>query len=920
MRSRRYCYGLGPKPSRIFLCGEKPGETEIFNGRPFSGKSGEEQNLYLRAHSLSTRNWYITNVVKHYIGDRSPTPEEILAWEPTLLTELDETLPELIIAVGAVASRYFLGDSSLDMIHGMPHRIGAFDSSIRRKLNPIWTERGLAPPIVVPIFHPALGFRDPDARSLIAWDYGRVADAVVKTLRGEDVEIRRDEFRGREHYTEVDGDGFVNAIRETFDWEANEIAIDTEGWVYDPFSLQASWREGEGYFVRVEASRFTRVTSLLQLMADKRRTRFILHNAPHDIPVLDVMGVNLTRARIWDTMYAAYLTRIESYQDDPKGKQRSKQGLKPLAYRHCGMEMRDHDSLTAEIGYQRRLDYLNRVLARDDWPHPGRIIEQQHDGRFTVYRPNTVNQIVNKILGDVHAGKLNNKGEPTDIEDRWRKIHVKVRKPVEDTLGPLPYGSVRGVYHSSDQGRMEAVRYGCQDSDATLRLKQHLRKELRSRNLLKLFSRGMAVLPAYLDMAKTGLFASRSYFEALRDEMWDDMMWIGERISREFMGGEPFNPKSPDQTRVLMERRGVVAAKLTKKTGKASTDKKSILHLRYTDDAMGLLQDWREREHNKDAFCEPVLRRVDEEIRKHRGRGLSENEDLFRITCQILNTRTATRRLATRNLNFLAIPVRTELGNRIRQGFIAPRGYRYVSADLSQIEFRILADECGDPTLIALFNRGDVDVHGQTAAWVFGVDYDVTMTKEGKKKYRAPAKTVNYGLVYLQTGFGMADTLRKEGIIWTPNKCEGLIRKVHDLYPGIPRYIEKVRRETLETEMACSRLGMPRYLPGIKSRDRAVAQEALRHAMSQRIQGTASDAAQESMIWLIPRIWELREEGYDVNWCLWIHDEIMMLAEERVAERVLALLIEGLARRHGMRFKIPIEAEGKIGKTWGELK
>lgn len=907
-RSPRTCPGAGPLPSPIFLCGEKPGETEIRNKRPFSGRSGEEQDAYLRRYNLSTRRWYLTNIVKHFIRDRQPDYQEILDARPEIDRELAACLPSLIIAVGAVASRFFLGESTaLETVHGIPHKLGAFDKSIRRRLSDIFTARGYPFPTVLPIYHVASAFHDKkgEMRPILAWDYSRVAECVTLTLRDKPIPIRHDRYAGKEKYSEITGREFEHLIRTSFDFDANEIAIDTEGWYDSPFSIQFSWREGEGYFVRYEAKDFHIVRELLTYLALRKHTRIILHNALHDIPVLLAMGIDLRRANIWDTMYAAYLTRLDSYEDDPKGRRRSKQGLKPLAYRHCAMEMRDHDDLTREIGKEKRFAYLQRILDYPtEWPHPGRIIEQQHNGQWTIYKPNTIIQYVNGILRDIAADKRNKHGEPVDIEERWKKIHARVRGPVEEVLGSLPHGGVRDVY---ERDKEAAIRYGCADSDGTLRLKSRLHSELKSRNLLHLHDQGMRVLPAFIEMQSTGLFASRSYFEQFSSQLWDEMMAMGEEISTRFMDGVPFNPKSPDQTRILLESRGLKSEKETA-TGLPSTGKKAIEHLRHTDPAMSLLQEWREREHIRDAFCAPVLRRIPEDTR----------EDVSRITCQVLNTRTATRRLAERNPNFLAIPVRSELGNRVRAGYSAPPGFVYLSADMSQIEFRILAHFCADPTLLDLFNSG-ADIHSQTAYWIFD-DIPITLEQAKEKKYRAPAKTINYGFVYLQSPIGMAETLRKEGIIWDTRKCDKYQRKVRDLYPGIDRYVESTRRETYKLEMASSAMGMPRYLPGIRSKDRGVAAESLRFALSQKIQGTASDMVIEAMIWLIPRIWELQDEGYGVWWVNWIHDEIMMMAEEEIAERVLELLIEALSKHHGMRMRVPILAEGKIGKNWGELK
>src|SRR5689334_2594334 len=119
---RKWCPGYGSQPNDVMFVGEKPGVEEMRVGRPFVGRSGEEQDEYLRKYHLSIRRFYITNVVKHFVGDRHPTPDEIEKWAPMLQTEIENCAPKLIVAVGAVAARYFLGDDiSLDITHGILH-------------------------------------------------------------------------------------------------------------------------------------------------------------------------------------------------------------------------------------------------------------------------------------------------------------------------------------------------------------------------------------------------------------------------------------------------------------------------------------------------------------------------------------------------------------------------------------------------------------------------------------------------------------------------------------------------------------------------------------------------------------------------------------------------------------------------------
>lgn len=938
------CPGSGPLPSDILLCGEKPGTDEIRKGKPFIGKSGEEQSAYLARHHLSTHGWYLTNVVKEFVGDRPPSEDEIEHWAPELQSEVGKCNPKLIIAVGAISARYFLGsDASLEIVHGIPCRPGEFDKT--------GNDGGLGPAarrapehsVILPIYHPALGFRDPDARSLIAWDYAQVAEHVRTIKRGE-IKVRQDPYAGREQYREVGGEELADLIEQSFfSLPDREFAIDTEGSAAYPFSLQVSWQEGTGYFLRYGARDYKAGLEALKYLV-RNGAQVIGHNLMHDIPVLRVMGLELRRALLYDTMYAAYISRIEAFSDSGRGaKRRGKQGLKPLAWRWNGTRMMDWEEVTGDLALESQLRYLDRVT-KGPWKTPPFILTPEHDGTVTCTKPSSIQKRAAGILRDWTNQKRNKDGSLIDIEDRWNKIEFQLRDPVEHDIGKLPIGSISQVYK---RDRERAIRYACADSDQTLRLSHHFRLAHRHSDqtsgtkLQDLMCRGMLALPAFEEMQANGMPASESYFRDLSSEMWTKMMAIGRDISKQYYDRKPFNPKSPLQTRLLLKKRGLKAAKQNE-DGEDSTAQKSIQHLEAKDPAIALVGEWRRHEHIRDAFCEPILESIEREkaaAAKDRTPILGhDGNEVYFIRCQVLTTRTATRRSATKKPNLQNIPQRTILGLRVREGFKAPAGYLFGAWDLSQIEFRILTHYSEDKVLIGLFNsdkcficdvpksRHDtteheftrMDIHAQTASWVFGIPRLDALAK----KVRSPMKTVNYGMVYLQSGMGMAETMRKEGLTeWDdPDRCEKLIKEVHKLYPGIPRFIDRVQKETWQTEVAYSEFGMPRHLPGIRSRDRSVSSEALRHAMSQRIQGTAQDMLQNSMIWLCPRIWDLQDQGQDIRQLLQVHDELVSLYPKRSTKLMDRLVIHALTKENGLKLRIPVEAEGHTGENWSDLK
>lgn len=399
--------------------------------------------------------------------------------------------------------------------------------------------------------------------------------------------------------------------------------------------------------------------------------------------------------------------------------------------------------------------------------------------------------------------------------------------------------------------------------------------------------------------------ASRARFQQLYDDMEAATQEIGRRVSREFYDGEPFNPGSSDQCAKLLRKRGLKATRKTK-TGKVSTDKKSIEYLRFEDSAFAMVFDWREHRHIRDSFCAPVLDIIPEDV------------DLMPVRCDIKVTRTATRRLASANPNLLAIPVRTDIGRRVRDCYVCPDGMVLGAWDFSQIEARFMAHESRDKLLCRLFIE-ERDIHTETASHIFGIPlHDVD-----KMKHRLPAKNTLFGIIYGIGGPGLRVQLWKLGLTtWTDESCQDMIDEFLKLYPGVARYIEeqteRVRRQ--KRSEVRDHWGMPRYLPAIWCRDRKLAAEAGRQAVSHRIQGGAQGMLQEAMRHLRPQIRELRDSGIPIKWRLQVHDEIILSFPPHLWPVIDPMVRDAMVNHCGIRLRVPVVAEGHMSQSWGGLK
>ena len=867
--------GYGRQPNAVLVVAEAPGKQEALAGRPLVGKTGQEHNMYLWRHNLSPQAWRQTNLMKEYRENNpDPTPQDIDDWTPVLEDEIAECQPSLIVAVGRHAMRWFLGaKADLSTCHGMPHRAGDFDPSLR--------DRGRGA-VVLPIIHPASGFYDNDIKAQIAADYERIAEIYRLVKTGRDIPVIHDPLAGTEVYTDVSGQEFATTLAKGHDIDI--FGFDTEGSITngypsDPWSLQVSLRPGAGMSLRCSRSDFTIGVRALQSVVNNGTT-VAIHNAMFDIEMARLMGLELRDANLWDTMYASYLMRLEP------------QGLKALAYRWLGIKMNSYEDTVGDAGRDKQIDYLINVMC-GSWPKADDQIVTGNDGESRLYKPQRIEQRAQGILASIFDDP------ETDVLERWKAIDKGMRQIVETRFGRMPFGTL------ADLPLSDAINYSVRDSDVTLRLHHALLPALKKRDLLTLMSQGMKVTPIFEEMQWTGMHASRSHFQSLMDDMNTTMEGLQTKISYYYFDKKPFNPASHLHVAELMRKRGLVGSKLTS-TGKVSTGKKSIEHLRHDDKAISAIIDWRECQKVRDAFCSSIVERMD-----------PIGPDLQQMRCRIKTTRVQTRRLATAEPNFLAMPARTELGKRVRDGYQTPEGEVFGAWDLSAIEMKVMAYLAKDKYMISRFNAG-ADVHSETAAEIFRIPLD----KVDKMLHRLPAKVAGFGIINGISGMGLFDQLRMFGCEgWSVEKCDDLITRWFGVYPAIQEYMNECRREVRRAGVVRDMWGMYRYLPGAWSDDRKIRSEAERTASSHRIQGGAQGMLQNSMVWLDPKIRELQSAELNIHWCLQIHDELIFRFDEDLWEIMNDLVTTALTKHHGVHdMPMSILCEGHMAQSWGLLK
>jgi DNA polymerase-1 len=278
------------------------------------------------------------------------------------------------------------------------------------------------------------------------------------------------------------------------------------------------------------------------------------------------------------------------------------------------------------------------------------------------------------------------------------------------------------------------------------------------------------------------------------------------------------------------------------------------------------------------------------------------NPDTGRIHTTFNQLVAATGRLSSQDPNLMNIPIRTELGRRIRAAFIPAEGWKFVAADYSQIELRILAHLSGDPALVDAFTRGQ-DIHTRTAAEVFDVMPGLVTADQ-----RRAAKVINFGILY---GMGPQRLAGELGISLA--QAQVYIASYFARYAGVREFMNGVVASARETGYATTILGRRRAIPELRSRERGVAQAAERVAANTPIQGSAADLIKLAMVRVERR---LAEESVAGGMVLQVHDELLLEVAEKDREKASAVVREEM--EGVMELAVPLQVDLGVGRTWAE--
>ena len=433
---------------------------------------------------------------------------------------------------------------------------------------------------------------------------------------------------------------------------------------------------------------------------------------------------------------------------------------------------------------------------------------------------------------------------------------------------------------------MRATEYAAEDADITLRLHHVLYPRVRAdERLAHVYERiEIPVRDVLFRMERAGVLIDAPLLDAQSRELGAKMIELEASAHRE--AGQPFNLNSPKQiSEIFFGRKGMPVVKKTP-SGAPSTDEEVLERLALDHPLAKILLDYREIAKLKSTYTDKLPRMV--------------NARTGRVHTNYAQATAVTGRLASNDPNLQNIPVRTPEGRRIREAFIAPPGCVLVSADYSQIELRIMAHISGDQNLLAAFERGE-DVHRATAADVFG-----RALQEVSAEERRYAKTINFGLIYGMSGFGLAQQLGLERAT-----AEAYIASYFTRYPGVKRYMEETRALARERGYVETVFGRQLWLPDIRSSAPGRRSGAERAAINAPMQGTAADLIKLAMIAV--QDW-LDAEAMATKLIMQVHDELVLEVPQGELARVrdaLPGLMAGVAA-----LKVPLLVDVGVGPNW----
>jgi DNA polymerase-1 len=424
-------------------------------------------------------------------------------------------------------------------------------------------------------------------------------------------------------------------------------------------------------------------------------------------------------------------------------------------------------------------------------------------------------------------------------------------------------------------------------ADLTAQVARVLRQRIDEKDLGSIYREiELPLAPMLYRMEQAGIRVDLNVLNELSHHLGEELARLTDKICQ--LAGREFNINSPKQVAECFESLNIVSGRKTS-TGRVSTSKAVLEELAQTYELPRLIIEYRELDKLKSVYTDALPHQIAADGRIHG---------------QLNQTVAATGRLSSSEPNLQNIPIRTELGRRIRRAFVPAPGNKLISADYSQLELRLLAHITRDEVMLDAFQKGE-DIHSRTARLVFNAKTD-----EELKEARRFAKIVNFAIAYAIEPWGLS---QRVGI--SRKDARKVIDDYYATYKGVRRYMDEIPVQAREHGFVRSLYGRIRPLAGINDRNANIRRAAEREAINMPIQGTASDIVKIAMRHVEDAF---RREGLNAKILMQVHDELLVECPANEADKVAETLKREM--EHAVEIDVPLVAETGIGDNWMDAK
>ena len=457
-------------------------------------------------------------------------------------------------------------------------------------------------------------------------------------------------------------------------------------------------------------------------------------------------------------------------------------------------------------------------------------------------------------------------------------------KSIEDLIGKKG----KNQLSMRDVSLEDIKEYAAEDADITLQLKENFTLQLDNTDTKKLFDEiEIPLVKVLAAMEKEGIRVDVDFLKSLSHDLGNDIQKLETTIYE--IAGEKFNLASPKQLGdILFDKLKIGGAKQKKtKTGQYATGEEILNYLVKEHEIVKAILDWRQLVKLQNTYVDALPNQVDSTTN--------------RIHTDYMQTVAATGRLSSNNPNLQNIPIRTERGRQIRKAFVArDENYTLVSADYSQIELRIIAALSGEENMIQSFQKNE-DIHKATASKVFNIPLE-----EVTREQRSHAKTVNFGIIYGVSAFGLSNQTSLSRA-----ESAALIEAYYQTYPSLKSYINNQIQFARENGYVQTILGRRRYLKDINSQNAIVRGGAERNAVNAPIQGSAADIIKIAMINIHKK---LTSENWKSKMLLQVHDELVFDVHHSELEKIKPMIKQEM--ENAFTLNVPLIVEIGEGNDW----